>query len=47
MDIVLRNVISTQVLIFIDDLIIFSDIAEEHAQRLEGVLSRLEDTNLQ
>jgi hypothetical protein len=34
-------------LVFIDDLIVFSKTAEEHAQRLEEVLSRLEEANLQ
>jgi hypothetical protein len=32
---------------FIDDLIVFSKTSEEHAQRLEEVLSRLEEANLQ
>jgi hypothetical protein len=47
MDIVLRNLVGTQVFIFIDDLIIFSNTAEEHARRLEEVLSRLWQANLQ
>jgi hypothetical protein len=47
MDIVLRNLIGTGVFIFINDLIIFSDAADEQAQRLEVVLSRLEQANLQ
>jgi hypothetical protein len=47
MDIVQRNLIGTQVFIFIDDLIIFSDTAEEHAQRLKEVLRRLDKANLQ
>ena len=47
MDIVLRNLIGTHCWIFIDDLIVFSNTAEEHAQRLEEVLRRLEEANLQ
>jgi len=46
-DIVLRNLIGTHCWIFIDDLIVFSNTAEEHAQRLEGVLQRLDESNLQ
>jgi len=34
-------------LIFIDDLIVFSNTVEEHAQRLEEVLRRLDEANLQ
>jgi len=47
MDIVLRNLIGTHRWIFIDDLIVFSNTAEEHAQRLEEVLRRLDEANLQ
>jgi hypothetical protein len=47
MDIVLRNLIGTHCWVFIDDLIVFSKTAEEHAQRLEEVLSRLEEANIQ
>ena len=47
MDIVLRNLIGTHCWIFIDDLIVFSNTAEEHAQRLEEVLRRLDEANLQ
>jgi hypothetical protein len=47
MDIVLRNGIGTHCYVFIDDLIVFSKTAEEHAQLLEEVLSRLEEANLQ
>jgi hypothetical protein len=46
MDIVLRNHVGTQEFIFIDDLIIFSNTAEEHARRLEAVLSRFDQANL-
>ena len=47
MNIVLRNLIGTHCSIFIDDLIVFSNTAEEHAQRLEDELRRLEEANLQ
>jgi hypothetical protein len=47
MDIVLRNLIGTHCRIFIDDLIVFSNTAEKHAQRLEDVLRRLDEANLQ
>jgi len=47
MDIVLRNLIGTNCWIFIHDLIVFSNTAKEHAQRLEEVLRRLEEANLQ
>jgi hypothetical protein len=47
MDIVLRNLIGTHCWVSIDDLIVFSKTAEEHAQGLEEVLSRLEEANLQ
>jgi hypothetical protein len=47
MDIVLRNLIGIHCWVFIDDLIVFSKTGEEHAQRLEEVLSRLEEANLQ
>jgi hypothetical protein len=47
MNIVLRILIGTHCWVFIDDLIVLSKTAEEHAQRLEEVLSRLEEANLQ
>jgi len=47
MDTVLRNLIGTHCWIFIDVLIVFSYTAEEHAQRLEEVLRRLDEANLQ
>jgi hypothetical protein len=34
-------------LVFIDDVIIFSNTAEEHALRLENVLHRFDEANLQ
>ena len=47
MDIVLRNLVGTHCWIFVDDLLVFSNIAEEHARRLEEVLLRLDEANLQ
>jgi len=47
MDIVLRNLIGTHCWIFIDNFIVFSNTAEKHAQRLEEVLRRLDEANLQ
>jgi hypothetical protein len=46
MDVVLRNLVGAECLIFLDDLIIFSRSAEEHALRLENVLQRLDEANL-
>jgi hypothetical protein len=42
MDVVLRNLIGFQCYVFIDDIIIFSKSAEEHAARLENVLERFD-----
>jgi hypothetical protein len=47
MDIVLKDLIGPECWMFIDDLVIFSRSAEEHALRLEHVLERLEKANLQ
>ena len=47
MDVVLKNLVGTECYVFIDDLIIFSSTAEEHALRLENVLRRLDEANLQ
>jgi len=44
---VLRNLIGTQCWIFLDDLIVFSNTAEDHPQRLEEVLRRYNEANLQ
>ena len=46
-DVVLKNVVGVQFWIFIHDLIVFSMSAEEHALRLEIVLQRLKEANLQ
>jgi len=47
MDVVLKNLVGVECWIFIDDLIVFSRSAEEHALRLENVLQRLDEANLQ
>ena len=47
MDIVLRNFVRTESCVFIDDVIGFSKAAEEHALRLEQVLRRFDEANLQ
>jgi hypothetical protein len=47
MDVVLRNLIGVQFYVFIDDIIIFSKSAEEHAARLENVLEWFDKANLQ
>jgi hypothetical protein len=46
MDIVLQNLITVQCYVFIDN-IIYSKSAEEYAARLENVLERFDNTNLQ
>jgi len=47
MDTVLRDLIGPECWAFIDDIVIFSLSIEEHAQRLENVLQRVEAANLQ
>jgi len=47
MDIVLRNLVGIECWVFIDDVIAFSKSAEEHALRLESVLLRSDEANLQ
>ena len=46
MDMVLKNLTGVQCWVF-DDIIIFSESAEEHALRLENVLQRFDNANLQ
>jgi hypothetical protein len=46
-DVVLKNLTGTECWVFINDVIIFSKSAEEHAQRLANVLQRFENANLQ
>jgi hypothetical protein len=47
MYVVLKNLVGTECWVFIDDVIIFSKSAEEHAQRLENVSQRFDKANLQ
>ena len=47
MDTVLKNLIGSEAYVFIDDIVLFSKSAEEHAVRLEHVLQRFDKANLQ
>jgi hypothetical protein len=47
MDVVLKNLVGPECWVFIDDVIISSKSAEEHAQRLKNVLQRFDKANLQ
>jgi len=47
MDIVLKNPIGAECWVFIDDVIVFSKSAEEHALRMENVLRRFDEASLQ
>ena len=47
MDAVLRNLVGTECYIFLDDVIVYSSSAEEHAARLEHVLGRFQEASLQ
>jgi hypothetical protein len=47
MDLVLRNLSGVECWVYLDDIIIFSDTVEEHANRLGHVLHRLERDRLQ
>jgi len=47
MDVVLKNLVGTECFVFLDDIIIFSESADEHALRLENVLQRFDQANLQ
>jgi hypothetical protein len=47
MDTVLKNLVGTECYIYLDDRVIFSNTAEEHAWRLEHVLQRFDQANLQ
>jgi hypothetical protein len=46
MDVVLRNLVGTDCWNFMDDVIVFSQFAEEHAQRLDNVLRKFDENNL-
>ena len=47
MDLVLKDLTGTELWTFIDDVIIYSDTAEEHAKRLANVFERFRKANLQ
>jgi hypothetical protein len=47
MDLVLKKLRGTECWTFIDDVIVYSDTAEEHAKRLAEVLERFKRANLQ
>ena len=47
MDAVLKILVGTECWVFIDDVIIFSSTAEEHALKLENALRRFDEANLQ
>jgi len=47
MDIVLKSLVGTEYWVFIDDVIVLSKSAEEHALRLENVLRRFDEVTLQ
>ena len=47
MDIVLRNLVGVECLVYIDDVIILAHSAEEHTRRLANVLQRCDQANLQ
>ena len=47
MDLVLKDLTGTELWTFIDDVIIYSDTAEEHAKKLRNVFERFRRPNLQ
>jgi hypothetical protein len=47
MDTVLKELIGSDCYLFIDEIVVFSKTAEEHASRLESVLQRFNKANLQ
>ena len=47
MDVVLKVLVGTECWVFIDGIIVYSKSAEEHAARLENVLRRFKEANLQ
>jgi hypothetical protein len=47
MDSVLKHLTGTEALVFIDDVIVYSDTAEEHAKRQANVFERFRRANLQ
>jgi hypothetical protein len=47
MDVVLQDLVATDCDIYLDDLILFSNTAEEHAKKLERVFERFKKAYLQ
>jgi hypothetical protein len=47
MDSVLKNLTGIECWTFLDDVILYSDTAEEHAKRLANVFERFKQANLQ
>ena len=47
MDVVLKNLVGTESCVFLDDIIICSESTEQHDLRLENVLQRFDQANLQ
>ena len=47
MDIVLKKLVGFYCYVYLDDVVMFSQTAQEHAQRLENVLHRFDKANLQ
>jgi hypothetical protein len=46
MDVVLKSLVGTECFMFLDDIIVFSSTAEDHALRLENVMHRFDEANL-
>jgi hypothetical protein len=47
MDLVLKDLVGYECYVFMDELVVFSRTAEEHALRLENILERFDRANLQ
>jgi hypothetical protein len=47
MNTVLKNLIGEELSVFVHDIVVFADSAEEHARRLENVLQRFDQAELQ
>ena len=47
MDTVLRDLLGTECSVYVDDIVIYSSSASEHAKSLENVLERYDRANLQ
>ena len=46
MDVILSDVKYSQVMVFLDDLLVFSESFEQHLERIENILKRLQDAGL-